>query len=140
MIDLTTIKYIDIVFENCEHCKLLPHMFRGLRIQDITKSYWINCFQYEKGEINAFWDCKRFAITINPAGLKTKTWMGGETETSLKERLLSHRDITHVSIYFKDERDEYIGVPWEGEHYTNELQTVKTSGKSLEIEISECKK
>ncbi len=139
MNDLTTVKYIDIVFENCETCRLFPHMFCGLMVQYITKSYWINCFQYEKGEIDTFLDCKRFFITIKPAGLKIKTEMAGETETSLKKRLLSHNDITHVQIYFEDGTNEYIGVPWKGEHYTNELQTVKIVGNSLAIEIPECK-
>jgi len=135
MNDLTTIKYIDIVFENCEHCRLPPHMLNGLMVQDITKSYWINCFQYKKGEINTFLSCKQFFITINPSGLKIKTEMGGETETSLKKRLLSCNDITNVQICFEDGTSEYISVPWEGEHYTNELQTVKPDGKSLVIEI-----
>jgi hypothetical protein len=130
------IKRVDIVFENCEFCRLLPHMFKGLAICNVTKSYWINCFQYEKGEVNTHSNCHNFFITIKPSRLKTKTEMGGITDTSLKKRLLSCNDITHVQIYFEDGTNEYIGVPWEGEHYTNELQKVEIDGKSLTIEIS----
>jgi hypothetical protein len=110
-------------------------MFGGLMVQDITKSYCINCFQYEKGEINTFLDCKRFFITINPSGLKIKTEMGGKTGTYLKKRLLSYNDITHIQIYFEDGTNEYIGVPWKGEYYSNELQVVKPAGRFLMIKI-----
>lgn len=44
------VKYIDLVFENCEVARLYPNMFKDLVIENIAKNKKINCFQYENGE------------------------------------------------------------------------------------------
>lgn len=129
------IKYIDLVFENCEYARLLPNMFNSLIIDEITKSYYINCFQYKNGEVSEFINCDNFYIEINKKGLKTKTFMGEETVNIVKDRILRHSDITHIQVYFDNETDEYIGVPYKGELDINEFQKVKMMKNNMIIEI-----
>ncbi|OGW44441.1 MAG: hypothetical protein A2Y66_01740 [Nitrospirae bacterium RBG_13_41_22] len=125
------IKYIHLVFENCDCLKLTPKMFRSLSVNGITESYWINCFQYENGELCYFLHCKDFYITINEKGLKAP-FMKGETA---RDRLLMDNDITHVHIYFKDGSSKDITVPWRGAHYTNLKQKNEITFDCISITI-----
>lgn len=130
------IKRIDIVFENCEVVELYPDMFTFLICEEINKSYLINCYQYRKGEFIESLLCKYFSIIVNKKGLNQKTKMGKQhTNTYLKDRL-KWKDITHIDIIFKN-RNEYIGVPWSGTEYKNELQTHIDHKDGLVIEIKE---
>jgi hypothetical protein len=45
------IKYIDLVYENCEVHRLTPKMFGICIIEKVTKDYLVNCYQYKDGEI-----------------------------------------------------------------------------------------
>ena len=79
---MQTIEKIELVFENCEVCTLLPDMFKYLVIRGIKENIDINCFQYKKGELNKDKTCEYFAITINEKGLNTITW-----NETLRERI-----------------------------------------------------
>lgn len=107
---MNKIKKIKIVFENCDEATLYPNMFKHLYIGGITKTYMINCFQYEKGELSKSIDCEYFTIEINSKSLNRIT---SDFKETLKERL-KILDITHIGIFFlgKKERSEYISVPW----------------------------
>jgi hypothetical protein len=114
------IKFIDLVFENCEAARLTPDMFRGLGVSGITRSMNVNCAQYNDGEMWESLSCKSFSIIINKKGLleakmepdfKDPKW-----DRDLKERL-EHHDITNVDIVFSmkgkwPKEHEYISVPW----------------------------
>ena len=130
------IKYIDIVFENCEEVRLYPEMIRLLEIEGITKSYWINCFQYENGETYTFIRCNSFSIGINSKGLEVNT--EEPFSTNLRERLTKHHDITHIDIVFEDGTSEYISVPWgKEEQYTNTKQRTDIEDDYIFITIEE---
>ena len=133
---MKTIKSVDLTFENCEFCNLKPDMFTGLVVENIVKSHWINCFQYEKGEVDEFLNCSLFRISINKKGCEAKVSELFDPK-SLRERIKSWKDITHVHLHFNDGTDEYIGVPWGGEEYTNTKQKVKFKKDSIEITIKE---
>jgi hypothetical protein len=114
------IKFIDLVFENCEAARLTPDMFRGLYISEITRDLNVNCAQYENGEVWEYLRCKKFSIVINKKGLleanmhpdfKDPKW-----DRNLKDRL-KHKDITHVDVIFSmkgkwPKEHEYVSVPW----------------------------
>ena len=126
------IKYVDIVFENCEAARLKPSEFGCLIIDGIYKKYCINCFQYEKGEVCEFIKCKEFYIVINVKGMMVKT-LEGEL---LKDRIKSSNDITHIDLVFTDKTNEYITVPWGKKEYENEKQKVKITKDGIEIIIN----
>ena len=130
------VKYIDLVFENCEVARLYPNMFKDLVIENIVKNKNINCFQYENGEC---WDsssCSYFAITLLPKGYNKKMdWIN----QSLKERLESCNDITSVYLTYNNGEEEGFLVPWkEGNDYINEYQIVHEDefiDNAIQIEI-----
>lgn len=128
---MQTIEKIELVFENCEVCTLLPDMFKYLVIRGIKENIDINCFQYKKGEINKDKTCEYFAITINEKGLKTITWNG-----ILRERIKKIKDIVSVIIYY-GHRDEEIYVPWnEEDEYSNRYQTIEETEEGITVRIS----
>lgn len=129
------VKKIVIVFENCDGVTLTPKMFDQLCIDEITTEYLINCFQYKDGEVSKYIKCKYFSIDINENGLKSK--LGFDSNETLRNRLLAHKDITHIHIYFNNGDDEYITVPWKGEDWTNKLQKHKEIDHELSITIKE---
>ncbi len=114
------IKFVDLVFENCEAARLTSDMFRGLGVYGITRSMNVNCAQYNNGEMWESLSCESFSIIINKKGLleakmhpdfKDPKW-----DRDLKKRL-EHRDITHVDVIFSmkgkwPKEHEYISVPW----------------------------
>lgn len=130
------IKYIDLVFENCEAIRLYSNMFKYLVIDGIVKNKKINCFQYENGEC---WDnlsCSYFAITLLPKGYNQKMdWVN----QSLKERLKSSNDITSIYLTYNNGEEEGFLVPWkEGNDYINEYQIMhedKFIDNAIQIEI-----
>ena len=127
------IKYIDIVFENCEVAKVKPDMFIGLVVRGITLEYMVNCFQYKDGEVCDYLTCEFFEIDIK-RGLKSKPF--GYTNQTLEERITAHRDITHVDIFFEDGSNKYISVPWDGGDWENENQKTKVSKEYIHIKIT----
>lgn len=128
---MQTIEKIELVFENCEVCTLLPDMFKYLVIRGIKENIDINCFQYKKGELNKDKTCEYFAITINEKGLNTITWNG-----TLRERIKKFKDIVSVIIYYRH-RDEEIYVPWnEEDEYSNRYQTIEETEEGIAVRIS----
>lgn len=127
------LKEIDLVYENCDVHTLTPGMFGRLIVSGIKRSYWINCYQYKDGETKKDFDCESFGIFINKKAFKLKHPHNfGET---LHTRLKKWKDITHIHLHFEDGSDEYITVPWEGEHAENELQQVMFRKDEIEIII-----
>ena len=128
---MQTIEKIELVFENCEVCTLLPDMFKYLVIRGIKENIDINCFQYKKGELNKDKTCEYFAITINEKGLNTITW-----NETLRERIKKFKDIVLVIIYY-GHRDEEIYVPWnEEDEYSNRYQTIEETEEGIAVRIS----
>ena len=130
------VKYIDLVFENCEVARLYPDMFKYLVINDIVKNKKINCFQYKNGECCDSSSCSYFAITLLPKGYNKKMdWIN----QSLKERLESCNDITSVYLTYNNGEEEGFLVPWkEGNDYINEYQIMHEDefiDNAIQIEI-----
>ena len=130
------VKYIDLVFENCEVARLYPDMFKYLVINDIAKNKKINCFQYKNGECCDSSSCSYFAITLLPKGYNKKMdWIN----QSLKERLKSSSDITSVYLTYNNGEEEGFLVPWkEGNDYINEYQIMHEDefiDNAIQIEI-----
>lgn len=124
------IEYIDLVFENCEKCTLLPDMFKNLVINGIKENTSINCFQYENGEISKDKSCEYFSITVNEKGLSLITWNG-----TLRERLMNYKDIVSVIIHYEN-RTEEIYVPWHDEdEYSNRYQKAEKTEEGIKIDI-----
>ena len=129
------IKHVDIVFENCEVARLTPNMFKGLMIEDIKKSHWINHFQYVDGEDFEITKCSKFSIHILRKGLDFKYSRYNEPR-SLEERLNSSKDITSVTLSFEgSKKSEHIYVPWRGGLYTNNAQKHKITPEEVIIHI-----
>lgn len=145
------IKYIDLVFENCESARLEPDMFYALSIRGIQRNYNVNCAQYKNGEYWESTTCEAFYITINEKGLKEAKFNSPQFDKNetLKSRLDKWKDITHVHVYFENKDDEYISVPWKSEEddrydttnkcqsheYINIENDLSPSSSSLAIEI-----
>jgi len=129
------IRYVELVFENCEVAKLTPDMFKYCRLYGITDIIDINCYQYEKGEYEKHKTCDMLTIEILPSGLNQILSM---EEITLKERLIRHSDITSIYITYEDGREISYYVPWpDEEEYTNtyQIQSPGYEEGSLKIEI-----
>lgn len=125
------IQSIELAFENCEVCKLLPDMFKCLYLEGIKENLWINSFQYENGETNRSKSCDEFGIIVNKKGLNIITWNG-----TLKDRLKKYKDIVSVTIYY-EHRDEEIYVPWNDEdEFSNKYQTIEETEEGIRVRIS----
>jgi hypothetical protein len=130
------IKYVDLVFENCEVARLTPPMFHGLWMENITTGYECKCGKGSRNEVGCNMSCGAFWITVNKDGLdKAKmspAFLGSKT---LRERLKS-KDITRVDLIFTNGKNEYILVPWEvDERFDNGYQEHETEWGEIRITI-----
>lgn len=118
------IKRLDIVFENCEVCRLTPDMIYMCNIDNIYTNIGINCFQYENGEIYSEMFCDQFMLAINQKGLQQKSGFGDLKDNEMLENRLKYRDITHIDLIYDDGTNDYIRVHWldDKNEYTNKLQ------------------
>ena len=131
------IRYIELVFENCECVKLKPKMFKYFRLYGVKDIIDINCYQYENGEYEQHKTCEQFSIEILPEGLKQILSM---EEITLEERLKRHSDIVSVYIIYEDGKEVSYYVPWpDNEDYTNTYQELMPGfeDNSLQIKIEE---
>mgnify|MGYP004656511771 CR=1 FL=1 len=117
------LKYLDIVFENCETCRLEPNMIYGCVLDGLHKNIGINCFQYENGEIFEQTACDEFMMVINQKGLQQYSGFDDFKGKILEERIKS-KDITHVDLIYEDDTNDYITMNWEDDYdeFTNKLQ------------------
>lgn len=134
------IKCIRLGFENCEYVDLLPSMFKHLWIEGISQRCFVNCYQYVDGEVQRRLNCSRFRILILGRGLVAYTTFGQHPEKSLRERLDAHRDIVDIRLFFDNDSEEEITVPWGSEEWTNEFQRHEEQDDGLLIEIREGEK
>ena len=118
------IKQLDIVFENCESCTLMPDMIYMCALDKIYKNIGINCFQYRNGEIYDEIFCDQFMLVINQKGLQQKSGFGDFRNDDTLEERLKYRDITHIDLIYDDDTNDYISVHWEDDNNecTNKLQ------------------
>ena len=118
------IKQLDIVFENCESCTLMPDMIYMCALDKIYKNIGINCFQYRNGEIYDEIFCDQFMLVINQKGLQQKSGFGDFRNDDTLEERLKYRDITHIDLIYDDNTNDYISVHWgdDNNEYTNKLQ------------------
>ena len=133
------VKYVELIFENCEVAKLEPEMFKYFSLYGIKDIVDINCYQYTDGEYDTHKTCEEFHIEILPNGLEQILYIEGIT---LKERLERHSDITSVCVAYDDNTQIDYYVPWpEYEDFTNTYQQLKEGFEegALEIIIKEDK-
>lgn len=124
------VKEIKLCFENLETCILKVNMFNYLTLSDISVRKYINCFQYENGEMIENKVCDYFYIQINKEGLKQKC-LGKTLEEKLKEN-----NIASVVLYYSDNSKEEIYVKWGQNDYINEYQkTTYTEEGNIRLEI-----
>ena len=128
------VKYVELVFENCEVAKLDVNMFKYFYMSGIHDTLSVNCFQYEKGEWSKHLGCDYFHIQILPEGLKQVLTM---EQVTLKERLERHSDITCVDVTYEDGTEESYYVPWpDDEEFTNTYQTITNAGTDDAMDIT----
>lgn len=124
------VKKIKLCFENLETCILKVNMFKYLTLSDISVRKYINCSQYENGEMIENKVCNYFYIEINKEGLKQKCW-----QKTLEEKL-KENNIASVVIYYDNNTEEEIYVKWGENDYINEYQkTTYTLDGNIRIEI-----
>lgn len=124
------VKKIKLCFENLETCILEVNMFKYLTLSDILIKKYINCYQYENGEVIENKVCDYFYIEINKEGLKQKCW-----QKTLEEKL-KENNIASVVIYYDNDTEEEIYVKWGEDEYTNEYQkNTYTPDGNIRIEI-----
>ena len=129
---MQTIEKIEIAFENCEICTLLPQMFKYLIINGIKENLDINCYQYTNGEIHKSKTFEEFSITINEEGLNTITWNG-----TLKERINKFKDIASIIIYYENTKEEIYVLWCDKYEFSNEYQSIEETENEITINIKE---
>ena len=118
------LKYLDIIFENCEVYRLEPDMIYTCFIEEINKDIGINQFQYKKGEIFNYLVCNKFMLVINQKGLNQNGGFYEYAHEGILENRLKQRDITHIDLIYDDDTNDYITISWkdDSDEFTNKLQ------------------
>ena len=130
------IKCIELVFENCEVCTLLPNMFNWIYVDGIQQNLWIHSYKNQRREIESNKHCQKLSILINEIGLNRLTRMGANDIETLRTRLRKHKDITIIIIEYGYKKEE-IYVPWNDEdEYINKYQTVEETKEGIKVVIS----
>lgn len=115
------VKYIDIVFENCDVYRVTPDMIVMFSVDHLYSSLGVNCFQYTQGEVYNSLHCKHALLVLNKKAFNVQ----GMFEDSALEERLKWKDITHFDVIYTDKTNDYITVPWQnynGNEYINALQ------------------
>lgn len=124
---MSKIKYLDLIFENCEVYRLNSDMFNDINIRGIKENREYNTIVTKS--------CEEFSLRINRRGLNLK---GDYQGLELYDRLNVGNDITGVALIYEDKREELIYTPWAGEDdYINECQQIHELGDEVLLLISE---
>ena len=89
---MKALKEIDIVFENCDAVKVFAGNIQYFNLKGITS--WHHCGGLSYSAIS---------IQLGIKKCDSKTW----------EELINRKDITHIHLYYTDNTDYYISVPYQ---------------------------
>lgn len=139
------LKYIDVVFENCEVYRIPADGIYKLSLGDIQYSFDIHVnglSKYTKpGEMYTSSSTDFIWLALNKKGMGVHSdWEGmfqGEECPLFSERVEGN-DITHFDFIFDDNTNLYVGVPWEdgSSEWVNGLQKNDIRNDILFIHIA----
>lgn len=158
-VDNTEIKYVDIVFENCESIRLPIERFTAIYTGGITRNLLYQSHLTLKLPEDLSYSCSyaKFGITFedeseleyNPQDYDEPLGMftNNPTSNSVVDRpnilgRISGNDVTHLDFIDADKNSVmYLAVPFDGE-WTNELMKTKIDHdwKRVFIEMREASK
>jgi len=127
---------IELVFENCEDCKIPIKFVEFFVIDDITESLRFQRNNY----LHSHESAEYFYIKIDKKWAKTTEFITvapQDKPQSVLERLKPPYDICCVQLNFKDKTERYIYLPFGGNEneYINGYQTVNADNNDVIIKI-----
>ena len=140
------LKYIDVVFENCEVYSIPAEGIYKLSLGDITHSLDVHVnglSKYTKpGELYTSSYTDFVWLALNKKGMETHSdWEGmfQDNDCPLFAERVEGNDITHLDLIFEDNTNLYVGVPWEdgSSEWVNGLQKNDIRNDILFIHIAE---
>lgn len=107
------IKYLDLLFENCE-CIRIDGKYIGMFLVDDLHTYFarVACNAIEKVDT-----CHTFAVEIHKDADKKYDSFGRESETTAFTRIKEWNDITHIEFALEEMWMEDCGLTPKVKHY-----------------------
>ena len=102
------LKYLELVFENCEYVKIPANLISSLHFNCSNLSI---CSHGCKKEVSKYPIINEGSIIINPKGcLFDYNWVG--CHQNLFNRVLSYNDITQIYLHYSKRNVEGYLVEW----------------------------
>jgi hypothetical protein len=130
------LKYISIIFENCNSIHIPAKYVDYLFLDEIRYSLAIGL----SGQYSKHYWCKIACLELNKNVLDIKTHhqLLFEDGESFKQHLLEYHDVTHIEIVDLEDKKEYIGIPWcPDDEYSNSWEKTTFYDDLIKIEIRE---
>lgn len=150
----TSIKFVEIVFENLESIVVPITKVDNLFIEGIkTCLIYQNHFKDFSLQDTTLYMCEGASLSVKFEDLSDLNYkndtevlgmfVGNETINNVGERpeilgrIMIHNDISHLSFLDADEKSVlYLAVPWGKQDYYNEYMKVEVDEKRKELDIS----
>lgn len=119
---MKNIKYIEIIFENCDSGQISNEMLSSFIMEDISDN-----IRLVANAVLTTRCCRTGVIRID---FKKNYAIYTEWNELLIKRVQSP-DITSYNIFYTDETMDKIYVPWKGDDYINTLQEITVSDDNI---------
>ena len=106
---MNKVKYIKLVFENCEEVRIDERYIGYMAITDFREEI----ARVAMNAICKFRTADEVAIEIFSEANKPFVSFGHDTGKTIFERIMAWNDITHINIVYEDGDEEYIGVNYD---------------------------
>lgn len=125
------LKYFNLVFENCEECKVSVDDIQCFNLDDITENRQLH-WNTDK-RVFDYLHCLSALVVFKPSAANTPTTL---TEP-LFNRLEQCPDITAIELIYEDDSKELIYVPWLGDYERNHyMQLIKDNEGNMWVLIT----
>ncbi len=136
-----SIKYIDLVLENCDVVRLEPKDVKRFHVDGITEGI----DYYGTSHISRTRRCTYFGILIDNPKEIPQVGFSYPDNTNAYEMIIAYSDITAIDIIYDDDTNEYTYVDFnehndfyninqKNEYYNNMLEVTITESNSIEEE------
>jgi len=133
-LDLSTIKGIDICYENCEVFRVDSSYLKYISFSDAKTKYDVKRFP------NRYKVVSGLEISISSLADRVGAlWL--EDDRKPFNRTETYPDIVYINVEYKNGVKEIIYPPWDGDDYTNKNQSSRIDNNgNLLIRILKAKK
>lgn len=131
----TKVYEIKIIFRNLDTVLLNTKYINTLYFGGVKTILYLN-HEAKDGEIKELYTCEEMFLEIDKKGFNVQVQMVVKENYALEKRLELFQDIFGIILFFEDETEKIIYVPWEDDNKT--INSYQNSKKMLNEENKEC--